>query len=145
MERPCGGAFFLAGMGLNGNFKGAHIKINPPILQLFGLVESPRRLARDSETGVVEHNDKLSFGFQMVGCVFKSGLRMLKVLKGQDECCMGEGGVAELKRFCNIRDVEGGFRLFLGALNEGGRDVNADIVNALGKRSGKHPLPAGEV
>ncbi len=61
MERPRGGRFILLpGVGLDGDFQRTHIEIDAAVLELFRLVDTPRRLARDAVARMVHDDQELA-------------------------------------------------------------------------------------
>ena len=61
VERPgLRGGLFLAGMGLDGDFEGGEVAVDPAVLNFFLLVDLPARLPGDAEAGVVENEDELA-------------------------------------------------------------------------------------
>lgn len=77
-------------MGLDRDFERAHIEVDAPVLEFFGLINAPRGLAWDAEARMVHDEEEFAAGFQMLSRVLESCCRIFEVLCHEDHGSVGK-------------------------------------------------------
>ena len=135
----------FAGVGLDRDFKGAHVEVDATVLEFFRFVDAPGRLTRDAEARMVDDDEEFAVGFEVGGCVLEGSGGIFEVLCDENHRSVGKIFFFQAKRMGDVGDVKRMFRFGFGSLNEGRGCVDADIFDMLWNRSREDSLAAAEV
>ena len=96
----------FAGVRLDRDFEGAHVEVDAPVLEFFGLVDAPGGLTGNPEARMVHDDEKFTAWFEVRGCVLEGSGRIFEVLCDEDHGGVGKIFFFDAKRLCNVGDIK---------------------------------------